>query len=130
MTSTGFVCLQEEYNVEHILVQCVFARLVWWQVFQALGLVCPAPAPNSTLENWWTSNRCSVRAVKRVKRDFDALVILTCWSLWKHRNSWVFEAAGQHFSVEQLVARVLSELRQWAEVRRGVSGVFTHAARK
>ena len=67
-----FVCLQEEDNAEHILVQCVFAREVWLSCSQKLGARFQAPRQTSTLQGWWMAEREKVRDKER--RWFDALV--------------------------------------------------------
>jgi hypothetical protein len=45
--SAYFSCLQEEDNIDHILVQCPFARQVWMVCLQAAGLVIQEPNTDS-----------------------------------------------------------------------------------
>uniref|UniRef100_A0ACD5XAR4 Uncharacterized protein n=1 Tax=Avena sativa TaxID=4498 RepID=A0ACD5XAR4_AVESA len=105
--SACFTCLQEEDNVEHILVQCVFARRVWYTCLQEASLQLEEPQRGSTLENWWLQAREGVVAAD--KRKFDTLVILVSWMLWKHRNSRVFENTREQCSVTQLTGRIKGE---------------------
>ena len=80
-----FVCLQEEDNAEHILVQCVFAREVWLSCSLKLEARFQAPRRTSTLLSWWMAERERVRDKER--RWFDALVCMGCHAIWKNRNA-------------------------------------------
>ncbi|WVZ77160.1 hypothetical protein U9M48_025058, partial [Paspalum notatum var. saurae] len=46
-------------------------------------------AEDKSFECWWS--RGNVRASDLVQRGFSSLVILGGWTLWKHRNTCVFE---------------------------------------
>jgi hypothetical protein len=88
----------------------VHARHVWHTVFQSLGLSAAVPGIDSTLE--------------KSRINFDTLVILVDWSLWKNMNAWVFGHRMSQFPADQLAARILEELNQWILARSGVDGVF------
>jgi hypothetical protein len=58
------------------------------------------PVPDSTFlstEHWWLLVR--KRAPKTLRHDFDAVVILVYWRIWKERNSRVFDKV-QHSPVD------------------------------
>jgi hypothetical protein len=46
-------CLQEEDNVDHILAQCTYARMVWFGCLRSFGLHLPEPQQHANLERWW-----------------------------------------------------------------------------
>jgi hypothetical protein len=60
----------------------------------------------------------------KTRKNFDALVILGCWDLWKNRNAWVFNNQNLQFTPVQIDSRVRDEFSAWTLGRRGVSGVF------
>ena len=87
-------CLQEEDNVDHVLIQCVFAREVWLGCLLKAELQIQSPGQVDTLETWWLQARERFR--KQDRRKFDTLVILVAWMLWKQRNAQVFGRASMH----------------------------------
>jgi hypothetical protein len=59
------LCDQEDENINHILVSCVFSRQFWFHLLQRLGLGALSPSPSEdSLDEWWSSI------------DFNPLVIL------------------------------------------------------
>ena len=88
-TSPCYLCEQEEDTVDHILVQCAFAKQVWFQCFVRVGLPLELmPTGQDTMEDWWTTSRKLVPKTHR--KDYDPLVVLICWCLWKQHNGRVF----------------------------------------
>jgi hypothetical protein len=116
--SSCFTCLQEEDNIEHILVQCVYAREVWHRCLQRVGLQTQVPHQGDCLEDWWLLER--QRFQRKDRKKFDRLISLACWSLWKQRNSRVFNGNARQLSALELVNRILDEFLVW--VRVGVGG--------
>jgi hypothetical protein len=53
------------------------------------------------MEQWWML--VQKRAPKNLRKDFDAVVILVHWRIWKERNSRVFDSV--HHSVEDVFLR-------------------------
>lgn len=53
LPSACYTCLQDEDNVNHILVQCVYAREVWHTSFDTLQLNVLCPATTDTFTDWW-----------------------------------------------------------------------------
>ena len=84
-----YLCEQEEDTVDHITMQCVFARQVWYSCFLRMNIntdLCPTH--HSTIDAWWDDARKHVP--KRLRKGFDSVVISICWNLWKQRNERVF----------------------------------------
>jgi hypothetical protein len=67
-------CLQEEDNVDHILSQCLYAKMVWFDCLRKLGSQLQEPQENTNLERWWTEPRKRLR--REARRGFDTLVLL------------------------------------------------------
>jgi hypothetical protein len=99
--------LQGEDNVEHIIAQCPYARLVWTGCLQATGLRVDIPQVGDTLEGWWLEARSGVTVANR--RGFDTLVILVARTLWKQRNARVFANTSQQFGTEQIILKIREE---------------------
>jgi hypothetical protein len=59
-----------------------------------------------------------------VWKNFDTLIILGCWGLWKNRNAWVFNNQNLQFSAVELARRVRDEVPAWTLGRTRVLGVF------
>jgi hypothetical protein len=107
--SSCFVCLQEEDNAEHILMQCVFAREVWHTCGQRLGFHYIVPSTDCVLEAWWTRERW--RFGRKRRKHFDALVCTICHALWQHRNEWVFGNTERQHSAQSLAGIIVDEYK-------------------
>jgi hypothetical protein len=80
--------MQEAETSEHILLQCVAAREVWHICRQKLELDFVEPTRASFFQDWWTRERNRLRG--RENKEFDTLVCLVSYALWKNRNAWTF----------------------------------------
>ncbi|WVZ56128.1 hypothetical protein U9M48_006704 [Paspalum notatum var. saurae] len=112
------LCDQADESIQHILMQCVVARELWFQVLQKINLhaVSP-PEASSRLTSWWSQ---SSRALpKDARKGFNSLVILVSWELWKHRNACVFE--GVRPDVQAVLFAIVSEGQLWC--RAGAVGL-------
>ncbi|WVZ53201.1 hypothetical protein U9M48_004174 [Paspalum notatum var. saurae] len=112
------LCDQADESIQHILMQCVVARELWFQVLQKINLhaVSP-PEASSRLTSWWSQ---SSRALpKDARKGFNSLVILVSWELWKHRNACVFE--GVRPDVRAVLFAIVSEGQLWC--RAGAVGL-------
>jgi hypothetical protein len=47
------LCDQEEENIQHLLVGCVFARDFWFHLLHFVGLTAVAPQPVDSSSVWW-----------------------------------------------------------------------------
>jgi hypothetical protein len=86
-----------------------------------MGLQIQEPQQDSTLEEWWLESRR--RVSKPDKRKYDSMIALVARSLWKQRNSRVFNNARLQSSPDQLVEAIGEELRLWEIVRVGGSTI-------
>jgi hypothetical protein len=73
-TYACFFCDQEEDTVDHILVQCPYARQVWFGCLLAAGINVVEPRSDNTWESWWAAARGFISS--RSRRGFDTLAIL------------------------------------------------------
>lgn len=73
----------------------------------------PSPAFAST-EEWWLQVR--KRAPKHLRRDFDTVVILVHWKLWKERNIRTFDHKSQQ--EEMIFEGIREEIALWRSAGR------------
>jgi hypothetical protein len=92
------LCDQEEETIEHLLLNCVFARQFWFTFLRQLNLqdISLQPDDKSFLEWWRRSNLIIVGAARR---GLNSIFSLGGWVLWKHRNRCVFDAAVPSLAV-------------------------------
>lgn len=115
------LCDQAEETADHLLVACVFSRQVWFMVLQTYSLQTLAPLNDLSFFDWWMA--ASNRVDGLVKKGFDSILILGAWTIWKHRNRYVFD--GITPDVSCVVSVIKEDLRQWSFAgARGVSHVL------
>ncbi|CAM0152437.1 unnamed protein product [Urochloa decumbens] len=117
---TCWLCNQEQETGNHILVNCSFAKEIWWGVLSSLGCNCTFPTTAVSLQGWWTRIRRLQPREKR--RGLDTLAMLIIWNLWKERNARLFEDCPS--SVPQLLHRVQQELALWVQAGAWRMGVL------
>ena len=83
-------CDQVEESINHILLTCVFARVVWAEICHALGKPEWVPSEHDSLTSWLCHKS---GANKADTKDLRTILGLTLWELWKHRNAIVFDGA-------------------------------------
>ena len=93
--------------MNHIMLQCAFAREVWLRVCTAWGKPQWAPTATSILGEWCATTADSATD----KKDARTLIVLVLWELWKHRNGIVFE--GDAPSIVFVIHRVAVECTAW-----------------
>jgi hypothetical protein len=69
------LCDQDKESIDHLLVQCVFARKFWYYLLRRAGLaaLAPQPAEPSFIE-WWRLMSSSVRTA--TVKGLNSLIIL------------------------------------------------------
>lgn len=97
------MCDQEEENIQHLLIQCVFARQFWYVFLHCFGLAALAPQPHSSFDEWWDNVNLAVS--EEVRKGLNSLIILGAWTIWKHRNDCVFNGAAPRLSTALNLAR-------------------------
>lgn len=87
------LCDQKEETVQHLLVACAFGRQVWFQVLSLINLQHLSPMPREVnFQDWW--NQAERRVPKPQGNEFNSVVILVAWWLWKHRNYYLRRRRG------------------------------------
>jgi len=88
------LCDQEEETIDHLLVHCVFARELWFNLFRQVGLQNLSPQPTEfSFLDWWEKASSST-TVELTRQGINSLIILGAWTIWNHRNGCVFDGAA------------------------------------
>jgi hypothetical protein len=91
------LCDQEDENIDHILVSCVFSRQFWYLLLRQVGLHVLAPQPTeSSFDEWW--ERAGMTTSGLNKRGLNSLIVLGAWTIWKHRNRCVFDGINPNMA--------------------------------
>lgn len=102
------LCDQEE-TINHLLATCVFARQFWFFFLQRVGLGLLAPQPSHKFEDWW----CWLSSMANgIQKNGLNSIILGAWSLWRHRNDWVFNGASP--SLSKILMMAGDDARLWS----------------
>jgi len=105
------LCDQEEENIQHLLIGCVFARQFWFELLQIVGLAALAPQPEvPSFDDWWDKAASTVDGDTR--KGLNSLIILGAWTIWKLRNDCVFNGAAP--SIPVALARAREEAHLWS----------------
>ena len=64
---------------------------------------------NQSFILWWTAASSGVEG--QVQKRLNSIIILAAWSIWKHRNAYVFD--GVRPNVSYVVSAIIEELYQW-----------------
>jgi hypothetical protein len=104
------LCDQQEETAQHILVACVFARDIWAQILNKVGLLPLAPEITDVVfQDWWRKAEQKVPNSKR--KGFNSLVILVSWRLWKQRNTCVFDGVSP--SIRSMLQEIHEDVKLW-----------------
>lgn len=119
-------CAQEKEPINHLLLECVFARETWTIICRALGKPDWAPGPQDCLNEWCIIRRANEHQAK----DSRAIMILVMWVLWKHRNAIVFD--GDTPSQRRVISTIEREARSWSNdglLKSNIKGFLGYLAR-
>uniref|UniRef100_A0A453NMY3 Reverse transcriptase zinc-binding domain-containing protein n=2 Tax=Aegilops tauschii subsp. strangulata TaxID=200361 RepID=A0A453NMY3_AEGTS len=104
------LCCQELESLDHLLARCVFSRITWHEILSWCRLPIPTPSSTDAFFDWWCKTNNSSPA--SLRKGVNSLIVLTAWSIWKHRNAAVFDNARP--SNDDLARTIKDEARLWA----------------
>ena len=105
------LCDQEEEDIQHLLVGCVFSRDFWFSLLSRFGFAALVPQPSDqSFDNWW--RKVDSAASGDYRLGLNSLVILGAWSIWRHRNDCVFNGATPNVNLALALAR--EEAHWWS----------------
>jgi len=103
-----WLCDQEPETTDHLLINCSFAKTIWWHSLSSLDCLCTFHQP-MPLHQWWDHLRRLQDQHK--KRGFYTLFLLVLWAIWKERNNRLF--ARQTSTVQELLERIKLDIELW-----------------
>jgi hypothetical protein len=106
------LCDQEEETIDHLLVNCVFAREFWFILFRQVGLQNLSPQPTELSFHAWWENASSSTDDGLMRQGVNSLIILGAWIIWNHRNGCVFDGAAPNLAAALILAG--EERRLWS----------------
>lgn len=103
------LCDQEPETIDHISLNCAFAKQVWLEIrnWQNVELLMQEDS-GSDLETWWNKRLSGIP--KEEKRRRATIIIYTMWGLWNERNRRTF----QHRAADpkEVLMLIKEEMRQ------------------
>jgi hypothetical protein len=99
------LCGTAHKTLDHISLQCPFARDIWTGVVMRLGLPDIRPSGQAVLEEWWpVATACFIHNNREAT---NSLVMLVLRSLWMERNARVLDRSRS--TAQATLRLVLSE---------------------
>jgi hypothetical protein len=103
---TKCVFCGEHETIEHLFIECPFAKIIWRIVFFAYDLPPPANVTNM-FGNWLNGVDKKVKAYIRIG------VSALCWSIWRCRNNIMFNRA-KNLNILQVIHMLVHWVQLWA----------------
>ena len=105
-----FLCEEEEETVNHLLLHCLMAKLLWNLFLDIVGIQWVFPCSvKGTLLSWHDSF-----VGKKQLKAWMADPLSLFWSIWQERNMITF--GDEHCSVHRLKTSFLFNLGSWSTV--------------
>ena len=105
-----FMCEEEEETIDHLLIHCKFAKMLWDLLLSIVGISWVFP--NTILHTLIAWQGAAVG--KKRKKIWLAAPLCLFWNLWRARNRLVFENEAP--SVQRIKANFVTNLWSWAKM--------------
>ncbi|KAL6331818.1 hypothetical protein AAG906_020162 [Vitis piasezkii] len=104
-----FLCCEEEESIDHILIHCFRARVLWELLFALFGVcwVLPSSARDTLIE--WRGFMLG----KKHRKVWKAAPLCLFWAVWMERNRIAFD--NEDFSVHRLKNSFVCNLWVWTK---------------
>lgn len=79
------LCDQDEEWMHHLLIECVFSRIICHDTLHWCRLTIRPPDGTISFFEWWSLAVQSSTPCRR--KGIGTLVALIAWAIWKHRNA-------------------------------------------
>ena len=104
-----FLCCEEEQSIDHILIQCSRARVLWDLLFALFGVTWVLPySVRDTLSGWSGFN-----LGKKRRKVWKAAPLCIFWVVWKERNMIAFD--NEELSMNRLKNSFVCNLWVWTK---------------
>ena len=105
-----FMCEEEEETIDHLLIHCKIAKMLWDLILSIVGISWVFP--NSVLHTLLAWQGAAVG--KKRKKIWLAAPLCLFLNIWRARNSLVFE--NEVPSAQRLKANIVTNLWSWANL--------------
>ena len=103
------LCCAEEETINHILVHCSKAKVLWDLVFSLFGVNWVLPfTVRDTLLGWYASFKD-----KKHRKVWRTIPLCLFWTVWKERNMIVFD--NEVLSIQRLKNSFVCNIFSWAK---------------
>ncbi|RVW93915.1 putative mitochondrial protein [Vitis vinifera] len=104
-----FLCCEEEESIDHILIDCTRARVIWELLFALFGVTWVLPfSVRDTVIGW-----CGFNLGKKRRKVWKAAPLCLFWAVWKERNRIAFD--NEEFSIHRLKNYFVCNLWSWTK---------------
>ena len=97
-------------TINHLFLDCHYARMVWRVIFFATGLT-PPRSISQMFSSWLSNQHIKIRQLIWVG------VAAVCWAIWRSRNDIVFNRTNFNSTI-QVIFRGTYWLRFWTQLQR------------
>ncbi|KAJ9705268.1 hypothetical protein PVL29_003364 [Vitis rotundifolia] len=105
-----FLCPVEEESIDHFLIHCSKAKVLWELIFALFGVTWVLPSSvKETLLGW---NGSFVG--KKHQKVWKVAPLCLFWTIWKERNRITFE--NEEFLVQKLKISFICNYWSWAKL--------------
>jgi hypothetical protein len=122
------MCLSEPETALHLLASCSVTIRLWRKILNTAGLPASlAPSiSTSSLQDWFLSS--TQAQPQEWRKHWLNLVQLTCWTIWKERNSRIFQNSAA--PLNRVHANIIDEARNWRDAGRTKAHDLLHRPRE
>lgn len=104
------LCLSTHEDCTHLFVHCAYTQQVWMKFREWTRADFRIPDDSFvSIEDWWLSARKEVP--KNERRNFDTIIILLHWRIWKERNARIFEQVA--CNIDRVLDLIREDIRAW-----------------
>ena len=108
-----YLCEEEEETLNHLLVHCSKARMLWDLILAIVGFGWVFPFSVRQVLLAWQGTKVG----KKRKKVWRAMPLFLFWAVWCERNRVVFD--NETFSIYRLKNSFICSLWSWANVSSG-----------
>jgi hypothetical protein len=107
LTNWCCMCRCKGESVDHLLIHCQVANVLWNYVFRSFGFQWVLPrSVFDVIDGWWNM------LGKHSSVFWNMVPLCLMWTIWKERNSQIFE--DKVISVRQLLDGFSTSLFHWS----------------
>jgi hypothetical protein len=111
------LCDQAPETIQHILVDCPFSQLIWFEILTWMRSTYSPPVQGTKIEDWWLQAKQATP--KQPRKGLATMTLLTAWMIWKQCNECTFDNARPNHT--STMSRIKVEAILWA--RAGALGL-------